>query len=33
MMHLKKGEIVKGDKIILSAVGSGWAWGFNGNKL
>lgn len=23
----EKGEIVKGDKIILSAVGSGWAWG------
>lgn len=24
---LKNGEIVKGDKILLSAVGSGWAWG------
>jgi 3-oxoacyl-[acyl-carrier-protein] synthase-3 len=24
---MEKGEIVKGDKIILSAVGAGWAWG------
>ena len=23
----EKGEIIKGDKILLSAVGSGWAWG------
>ena len=24
---IEQGEIVKGDKIILSAVGAGWAWG------
>lgn len=24
---MEKGEIVKGDKIVLSAVGAGWAWG------
>jgi 3-oxoacyl-[acyl-carrier-protein] synthase III len=24
---IKKGEIVLGDKIILTAIGSGWTWG------
>ncbi len=24
---IKSGEIVKGDKILLTAIGSGWAWG------